>query len=963
MSTATTATAAQIVGLSLQNAGSGALAAGVTDLAQVFQAGDLPAGTGLVARVGGVVVPVQLDVKTTHPDGSVKMALLSFERPMMAAGATVPVVLEKAPVPAGQGVVDLASVSAQHSFVVELMPAGQPKITVDVLAALRDALSKGTASLWQQGPLATEARVEIDLPGSMRLKFDVTAYRDGQISVDAIFANDQAMLATGGRVAYDVVARLDGREVIRESVDQFQYQTWLESASSGGANGGQGLGSPSAGWLNIRHDVAYLKDTGAIASYDLSIPVAPSLLESMGKAISAPGWSEPLATNGVEPYMPGVGGRADIGLTTQHNVVWLLTGDARAAAFALGQAETAGAVPWNFWDAANGTWLNTDTYPRLWTDERGGTGRPGDPLSGGLTQQVASRQDTGWAPDRAHQPDLSTVPYLLTGERWILDYVQVQAARTIMDTWPERRQDGTGLVVNNSDARTTAWNLRQVENAAWLSPDGSPEKAYFEKVVSINWNWLVSKLPEWTALQGEAHGWLLVSMSGPVPGIMAPWQQDYFAGVAIISAKRGNDQALTVLDWMSNFLLGRFNAEDQGFLLRDGVTYNIAVADPTTGVLFKTWEEIGAATIARGMSNLRYSEWGGEYTMLGLATLAGLHELTGDTAYAETYRAILATKHWGTDEAAYSNLPGYGVTIPDIYDTFYPPKPAPAPSSPPTPIPTPSPGVPSGGTMDPNALPAPLPDQKPFTPKSVALGQGADTLVLRIAQDHWLGDAQYTVKVDGKQVGGVQTASALKSSGLADTVTLKGDWGALATVEVTFLNDAWGGTPSTDRNLFLLGATLNGKDVAGSSADLYSAGGFTFAASKPPVIQAPSDPNASSGAAVPQPPAIQAPADPNGLLGTAAADIIRSRPGSDVITGGAGADVFVFTRGSGADRITDFTPGTDRLLFEGIAPSSVKIVPTTVAGTAGLLVTYGTGDDSVFLANVAKLAAGDLVFG
>jgi Ca2+-binding RTX toxin-like protein len=99
------------------------------------------------------------------------------------------------------------------------------------------------------------------------------------------------------------------------------------------------------------------------------------------------------------------------------------------------------------------------------------------------------------------------------------------------------------------------------------------------------------------------------------------------------------------------------------------------------------------------------------------------------------------------------------------------------------------------------------------------------------------------------------------------------------------------------------------------------------------------------------------------LVGTAAADVIRSPAGNDVMTGLLGADIFVFTRGSGADRIADFTPGTDRLLFEGIAPSTVKVMPTTVAGTAGLLVTFGPGDDSVFLANVAKLAAGDLVFG
>jgi hypothetical protein len=65
-------------------------------------------------------------------------------------------------------------------------------------------------------------------------------------------------------------------------------------------------------------------------------------------------------------------------------------------------------VPWNYYDAAHDTWLNTANYPRLWMDARGGVGRPGDPSSGGPTQ-IADR-DTGWGIDHAHQPELSFVP-------------------------------------------------------------------------------------------------------------------------------------------------------------------------------------------------------------------------------------------------------------------------------------------------------------------------------------------------------------------------------------------------------------------------------------------------------------------------------------------------------------------------------------------------------------------------
>ncbi|WP_291298706.1 carbohydrate-binding domain-containing protein [Elioraea sp.] len=1161
----------------MQNAGTGTLQAGVTTMGQVFQPGDVPAGQSLIAKIGATTVPVQVDVKTTHPDGSIKMAVLSFERPMLGAGTSVDVVLEKAAAPAAQPVVNLAAVSSQHSLMVELTPTGQPKITIDVMDALRDALADGSASIWQKGPLATQARVEVDVPGSMRLKFDVTAFKDGNISVDAMFNNDEAMEAAGGRVAYSVKATLDGKVVIQESVNQGQYQNWMESVSSGGPHGGQGLGAQSSGWLNIQHDIEYLKDTGAIANYDLSIPVSQPALSNYGAAISASTWSDPLASNGVMQAMPTTGGRPDIGFTTQHNVHWLLSGDARAAEYAMGQAEASGAVPWNFWDDTNDTWLNTDHYAKLWTDPRGGTGRAGDGTSTGLTQQRPT--DTGWTPDHAHQPDLSSVPYMLTGERWMLDNLQAQASAAVMGTFPVTRMNGEGIVTNGGQVRGSAWNLRQVENAAWLSPDGSAEQAYFETVSQKNWDWLISQIPAWTAQQGEAHGYLPGAYPG---GAMAPWQQDYFAGVAIISATRGGEDAKTFIDWMSNYLVGRFTAGDEGFAMRDAVAYNIAISNLTTREVYKTWEEIGAETVSRGMSNTTSTTgWAsGEYGRLGLATLAGIHDLTGDSEIAAVYRSFLSLKPAFTDEASYVANPAYAITIPEIYDEFYPP----AGSTPATkPLTLPAPvtalnlegtsaanmliggagadiirglggnDVMSGGAgrdsfvlgrgagndritdfasgtdrlffdgIDPASLKARIAtvDGKSgtmitygtagdsvfltgarslakgdlvfanvpaaesvavlaqavsvvttgFAPVSRSFGTGNDTLVLRIAQDAWQGSAQYQVLVNGQQFGGTLTASALRSDGTSDTLTLKGNWGTANTVEVRFLNDAWGGTAATDRNLYVQGMSLNGQDLQGMSATLATTGGVLFAATKTVTPQnltfgsgsdtmvlkvaqdfwqgnaqytigvngqqiggvitaasvrangqsdtitikgnwgdsvqlsvnflndgwggsATADRNlhlnsvsingidagltsvmGTSGArnftlakpvGIPEATfaqILEGTTAANTLVGGAGADLLRGGAGADVMTGGAGADTFLFASGAGADRITDFASGTDRLFFQGIASASVQATATTVNGTAGVMIAYGSAGDTVFLAGVTQLAAGDLVFG
>ncbi|WP_419758723.1 carbohydrate-binding domain-containing protein [Acidisoma sp.] len=105
-----------------------------------------------------------------------------------------------------------------------------------------------------------------------------------------------------------------------------------------------------------------------------------------------------------------------------------------------------------------------------------------------------------------------------------------------------------------------------------------------------------------------------------------------------------------------------------------------------------------------------------------------------------------------------------------------------------------------------------------------------DTLALQISEDAWKGDAQFTVSVDGKQVGGDYTASTLHSSGDAGTFLLTGNWGtAVNDVQVSFINDAYGGTPDTDRNLYVNSIAYDGTTYAGTSATMLSSGTDTFA--------------------------------------------------------------------------------------------------------------------------------------
>ena len=129
-------------------------------------------------------------------------------------------------------------------------------------------------------------------------------------------------------------------------------------------------------------------------------------------------------------------------------------------------------------------------------------------------------------------------------------------------------------------------------------------------------------------------------------------------------------------------------------------------------------------------------------------------------------------------------------------------------------------------------VPAPTPAPPAPTPAH-------DTLTLRMSEDAYKGDAQFTVSVNGQQVSGTMAASALDSTGDSNVFTLIGNWGANTKVQISFINDAYGGTSSTDRNLYVNSMSYDGNTYAGGALD--SNGSLTVSTGVPSMVTAPAD--------------------------------------------------------------------------------------------------------------------------
>ena len=588
------------INFSLQNAAGAASKAQYVQFLQVFGQGAVPAGSDLYATVGGQKVPTQMEATQRYADGSVKVAVITLLEPAVAANTTLSGTLT-----AGQAVTspDLpanAAIATGYNLAVNMDIQGVGAVRIDAAAELTKAIAAGKAEILMQGPLATEVRVDVYVTSSLHVTLDITTFADGSTATQVQFNNDRAMTSSGGTISYNGISiTQDGQtEFSHGALTQYQYQTWkVDVADSASAE-------PT---LNVVHDVEYLERLGAMQNFDLQRPVNPQLLTDEARSLASSSWTNVLGVNDVTQYMPMTGGRPDIGPTTTANALWLITQNPVAATYALGQAEAAGTIPWHFYDPAHGRYLSLDDYPTIWIDYRGGV-KP--------TQMPSD--STGWTTDTAHQPDMSYIAYMLTGERYYLDQLNAQASWAIATTWNVPREDGLGIVANEAEqARAQAWTLRLINEAAYANPDGSEEKAYFTRIAHNNWKHLLDEIPGLTAAQGQIRG--ILPAVNRADGV-APASQDYFASTAGIAALQGDMEARAVLKWQANFLSGRFLTPDMD--PHNGYNYTLNIYD-LAGNYLKTWAQVTQALKAAGNYNTE-DGGGGFWAELALMSNAAL---------------------------------------------------------------------------------------------------------------------------------------------------------------------------------------------------------------------------------------------------------------------------------------------------------------------------------------------------
>ncbi len=282
-------------------------------------------------------------------------------------------------------------------------------------------------------------------------------------------------------------------------------------------------------------------------------------------------------------------------------------------------------------------------------------------------------------------------------------------------------------------------------------------------------------------------------------------------------------------------------------------------------------------------------------------------------------------------QALYGTLPSQSPTptpVPTSLTTLVAtstvtPAPTPVPTPTPVPVPTPTP-VPT---------PAPVPTPTPAATAS---------LVLSLSEDAYKGDAQFTVSVDGQQLGAAQSVTAQHGTGSQAFNFAPSLTPGTHQVSIAFVNDLW--NPGVgDRNLYVEGITLGGVAVPVSNGALYSNGSVTA------TVTEPSAASSTVPTTTPVPTPAPTPASTDSLVLSLSEDAYKGDAQFTVSVDGqqlAGAVSVTALHGAGAPQEYSFapslTPGTHQVSIAfvndlwnpGVGDRNLYVEGITLGGVA-----------------------------
>jgi hypothetical protein len=574
---------------------------------QVFARGAVSPGDTLMGKFAdGTSIPLQLDVKARHEDGSVRHAIISCVVPGLQSGQVLALAVVKAgtlsTIGAGLGSA-LSSLTVTPASLVGAGFAASVSVNLNgqqYSASADKLLLQQKPAAWLAGPVTAEWLVSAPLKNAagvehphLSARFAIRWYHGiNRARVDVTLENDWAYEPAPSNFTYDTQVTVGGKAVYAKAgLTHYHHSRWRKLFWWGE--------TPA---VHLRHDPRYLIATGALPNYDPAIMVPEAALANLQSRWSGPA-TEPMGPGLAMPAMPTTGGRPDIGLMPGWAATYLLSMDKRAKEATLGTADLAGSWSSHYRDKRTGRPVSIVDYPYMTV--YGSANDTRNPATGKYEAfpacDPAGSCATPYQHDASHQPAFAYLPYMVTGDYYYLEELQFWAMWNLLSANPAYREYASGLV-KSDQVRGQAWSMRTLGEAAWISPDDNPLKAQFAKFVANNLAWYNNTYianPSANALGAIVNGSAIAYENGRG---LAPWMDDFFTSAIGHLADLGFAPATPLLQWKSKFPVARMAGP--GYCWIHGAVYSMNVRDSETAPLYSTIEQAYAASVPPEIAQL-----------------------------------------------------------------------------------------------------------------------------------------------------------------------------------------------------------------------------------------------------------------------------------------------------------------------------------------------------------------------
>ena len=556
-----------------------------------FRAGDVPAGSGVVASLAAI----QVTVKNRWADGSVKFAVIAGRADMTASQPLAVTLSTGAAAAAGAALTTADLRATGASAAVGCGSFGT--------AIWSGADWDNPLSAWIAGPQMSSwiYRKAVGSDAHLVAWLEVRLYAGGAVEVLPWIENGYLRVAGPTNKTATYTFTLGTTQRFSGLIDLPHHcRTPLVS------------GSLLSHWLAAdpavvgRSDARYLQATELVPSYSAAVSSAASVVTSL------PSSFQPLQQGNYSLVMSETGYQVAIGLLPEWDVLYLTSPELVRPVEALQRnGYSAGRFPTHYRDETTQRPLRFSAYPNL-------------SLNASTINQVLPAS-SGTAPnvwDIPHHPSIGYMAYLTTGRWYFMEELQFAATRNYLWQVDNIRQFAGGVFVSSSGAATVrgaAWAIRTLAQAAVATPDDdtalrSEFLASLAANIEFNHGRYVAQANNpfgIVAPYGDAYG---TATDGKVTE--AAWQQDFYTaafGYALalrpaLSADASN-KLQAFFAWKARCSIGRLGGTSTSeWLYRDAAQYTFVVAPADnpdwaggTGPWFNNWGELYAASL--GVSN------------------------------------------------------------------------------------------------------------------------------------------------------------------------------------------------------------------------------------------------------------------------------------------------------------------------------------------------------------------------